>query len=804
MKRTRKHRKQRGGILKPSSFKQPSSFKHNPSSLKPTKPRSLKPTKPRSLKQNTTSNPSYNKPPSLRLTSRSLPNLRTSIQIHVVNPIFKIKRVPGLKDMTKDTNGNMVWFFNIPQPTDKTQKYVTNSLQNGGAIGEIKPMPVDEIEERLINPSGMSCSLTENTDNCRLNINGTDILSFGRGTFNAVFDEIIFKDCDPTKHILRISIKSLDIRTHNPPYNNDQITEAVNEIYYSLVAANWKIGPKIYKFGSMVDSENPSNVYIYIVMERVDGCDIHKLLNKIEYPPLTNTTNYCDSVDYPVDFVTKFESIIIESIKQLTIAGTTCGLLMMDSKPQNMLTTKDGGTVYVIDYDEKFMFYEEKSQETKIMYGKINVILFLCNLYYYFVLSDIKNTKKEQFKTIIGKRILEKIKKEYYESPDFEQIRDYIQELYFSEEEFTNICHHYKYVQSEMLKIRFLIPYHLTFYQIYQMQELNKAITSTFFIEHPTVSIIKKKYPIRVEKRTLGSKKFLYKIEIEPAKPAKPGKPGVKAKIQVQVKEPYDSIVVYSINRLCINTSGVPFDFKIQDIRGNLTAYAQNNPITQYNKKIINEHAKLLWDIEYELVNNFITVCNMKREYEYRKNNSELETKTAELDQNTTILESASDEPTNKKRKLVHNADSSKDPNTDKIDQEIEYLKTETEEADNTFKERFLYLNNSIYNDEYDEYSSYDNVISIDKLKNNTTLQLRIDLKLQQIRGIYESNYKKNFEYFFDSKNYTFGFIRKYSIYYNIITETPEPSLKNPPFVVDYDNLLTKQSSILKILNMYE
>jgi hypothetical protein len=244
MKHTRKHRKQRGGretqLKSPSKIKKNNFFPH--------------------VSKKTVRSP---KTTSRFGRQRSLPNLLT--KTHKLTPIYKIDRLIVQRDvLNKDEN--TVWIFNLPVADKKSR-----SLQNGGThLDVLEKMSLEEIKEHLIRPSGLSCTIKEHKDNntCGLQTNHmqNEVLSFGKGGFNAVFSHNLFADCDSTKQVLRISIKSLD--TNN--YDN-KIEEAIYEIYYSLIAAESEIGPQIYKFGSMVDRQDPTKLYIYIVMDLIDG-----------------------------------------------------------------------------------------------------------------------------------------------------------------------------------------------------------------------------------------------------------------------------------------------------------------------------------------------------------------------------------------------------------------------------------------------------------------------------------------------------------------------------------------------------
>jgi len=672
--------------------------------------------------------------PKLLRKSSSLPNLTT--KTHVLEPVFTIDRFRDSED------GQTVWVFNLPISKKKSR-----SLQNGGTPTIALPkMSREEIKNELTRPT-TDCTITtdkDNRDQCKLttSLKNKEILSFGRGTFNAVFSNTLFDDCDPEKQLLRVSINSF--------FSDYQVNEAVNEIYYSLIAADAGIGPKIYKFGSMVDSKNKKQIYIYLVMDRVDGCDIHKLLSKKKFPSTATSTSYCSSEDYPENFVPHFETILDKCIDQLYRAGTECGLLMMDSKPMNTLTTNDGQQVYVIDYDAKCMLNMEEDEDedadsnsdvgpeisedtkektkenTKEMYGITNVILFLCNLYQYFILYDNMEKEFHDFKQGIGKIVIQKLKEQYYKSTNFEHILDFIQDLYFYDPVFPKICHHYQYVQSEMLKIRYFIPYKLTFIQIYQMQRFNRIEQkdkdkykqlNTFFIS-PT-----KDYPMAVNKTKDHMFKCVYTDK--------------SGQIHTKIFDPHSSAKVYSLNRLCIPGKTpldfTPFDFERQEDRDN---------ILEYIKTLIGTYLKEFLKKEYEKVK--------QKQIELHLFHSQL----------IPTIEESVEEPSHKKRKV---------PDLDQYEKEMNKIVSEIDDIEKIIYHKYGEIKTkleTIYTNDYKENLNY-----------------------------FNRSYKEQSKYKEDMNEMNlFSEIKFYSKMYGIIGDD------NEPFTVRYDNLLDEQQSMFESL----
>lgn len=530
------------------------------------------------------------------------------------------------KPANPPSNENRVFFCEIP-----TIKHQTHHGQKGGGCPPITDMSLEQVKQQLIrNTSGLSCDVANFSTTCRTEItNGTDsitIFSLGQGSFNAVFKNEIFGDCTQDKHILRISIAS-----YLPEQFYSKLNELANEIYYGLIAAKAGIGPKIYKFGIMADSKDSNKVYLYSLIERIDGCDIHSLVDKTTVLPIPNTNvgsldsvdfktpqsqsfssdeyttpysnstyssselpsqsirstdtvellkqlqyavepyifhsnsprkhksprtpkssntskssrttrksdttnssveSYCSSDTYPQDFESVFQQIINQSIVQLMKAGTECGFLMMDSKSPNMLTTNDGKTVYVIDYDAKFMLRSDDI-ETKHMYGKINVILFLSFVYYVSILYKSPHLYPKGAPNTLGKFVLAKLKEHYYESADFEKVRDFMQDLYFENVMFHTVVHHYKYTELELLKIRYFTKYFLTLNEIQKIQKNQLTVFRDGSLQYP-IFVVKDTSDPNKSKCVYSSSDGSIKLDEVPTN---------------------NCMWVYTIHRLCVGTS---------------------------------------------------------------------------------------------------------------------------------------------------------------------------------------------------------------------------------------------------------
>jgi hypothetical protein len=377
-----------------------------------------------------------------------------------------------------------------PMPVNDTVVFceipIVNTGSSRGQRGGDPCLPLGlmktrEITKQLNEWSGFTCAMDNKrcSDKILAIVTKTrkgsnqSILSLGQGGFNAVFPNEVFKDCAGPDKMLRISIRSFDPTTDTKVYN-----DIIKEIEYGLVAAHENIGPKIYKFGLMPDSKHRSTFYFYCVIERVIGCDISDLFRKTVTMSIPSThtmttrsktsrsvgpspkpvVDMCLKTEYAPDFENRMKAIIVKCIAKLKEVGNTCGFLMMDSKPPNMLTTKNGQTVYVIDYDSQFMKVDT-GVDTKAMYGKINVILFLSHLYKFTVIGNHKSIYGGTNTNEIGIFVFQKLIEEYYASMNFKKIQNYMQYLYFANAEFANISHHYGYTDTHLLKIRYLVRY---------------------------------------------------------------------------------------------------------------------------------------------------------------------------------------------------------------------------------------------------------------------------------------------------------------------------------------------------------
>jgi len=748
MKHTRKNKNQKGGKYtqnKNTRYRIKASRSLSSDSL-------LKHTKGKPVKTSRRPNPSYKRKPHVKMIKANMiykierisdyaEPLPPSNELDIYHFEYpKMGEIPTynprkyVKEPTKQPEPRSVFFCEIPDTSDKTKR---KSRQKGGnPCNPLTPMTLDQVKIQLLkNPSGLSCNLDNYGTICRTEItNGIDsvvLFSLGQGSFNAVFTNEVFSDCTQEKHILRISVASF-----LPEQIYSKIDELANEIYYGMVASAAGVGPNIYKFGIMMDHKDNNKVYLYSVIDRVDGCDIHSLLDKTSTVPNTNdaiqidsgdfttssspnsglgSTNsglgssknsfktaltsspnsfktalsssksyaienstdtigilkkqdyarpseissstpqvnqrsmttsspqinrslsnhveplisYCNPAHYPTDFESRVQTIIDKSIQQLTKVGTDCGLLMMDSKSPNMLTTNDGSKVYVIDYDAKFMLHENTSQPTKKMYGKINVILFLSFVYYLSVLLRSQQLYPNGTPNRLAKFVLEKLKEQYYESSEFEKIRDFMQNLYFENHMFRVVCHNYKYTELGLLKIRYFTKYFLTFNEMQKIQDAKL----TFFRDKSI------KYPVFVQKDETdpNQSKIVYNDN---------------DRVFAKDVSTNDSMWLYSIHRLCLG----------KEMNSCITFEPHNRKLyTEYIKQAILPEYKLFL---YHYFQNQVKNPNIRLQLNrILANNDSIEQKLPEI---VKIL-------TPKNASLIQMVDESMDPFRDRLLDEFKY-----------------------------------------------------------------------------------------------------------------------------------
>ena len=370
------------------------------------------------------------------------------------------------------------------------------------------------------------------------------------GTFNALYEPDFFTAFNNTDHILRISRTPID-----------DVKESIYEICYGILAADKNIGPKIYRYGTMPDMTNSSSFYFYSIIERIDGSDIHKLiLNQL---PKMNTNIFATNTN------NTFETVIDSAIDKLRRAGTECGFLMMDSKPANVMVSKDETNVYVVDYDQHFIYkFNPKTSPSQELYGKINVILFLANTYVGILKYINSSHLDENLGKPVGTYIFNQLKSEYYHNTDFENIQTFIQQLYFKYGNLLSVCHHYSLVQQGLLKIRYLTKYSLSYHQMSQYAD--KDII--FFTDRGKVKH-SYDYPIYIESKNND-------ITVYDLKHLSSGI------IVDKNLKPYNEFCnVFSFNRLCINNRDAYTPFECID---NYTTERQNN------KRLINKRVECI------------------------------------------------------------------------------------------------------------------------------------------------------------------------------------------------------------------
>ena len=240
-------------------------------------------------------------------------------------------------------------------------------------------------------------------------------------------------------------------------------------------------------------------------------------------------------------------------------------------------------SVYIIDYDAKFMLcmYTKKKTTNEddaanqtvntsdpiknyhlYMYGKINVILFLCSLYQHTILKS-PNTELGEFGKY-GEYILNKLNDEYYSNPvsnsdsnsksyGFYHIRDYIQTLYISNRAFRNVCHHYKYAEGEMLKIRYFTYYKLPLCVISQINNKPTPADSAPADSAPADSTNNRIISF-FKGKTIASPLFAYPLENNTNKIKYAYYEESTPQLNTIESSQFQTIEVYSVNRLRINT----------------------------------------------------------------------------------------------------------------------------------------------------------------------------------------------------------------------------------------------------------
>jgi hypothetical protein len=471
---------------------------------------------------------------------------------------IRFMEIPEVSNTSSQLKGG-----NNPQPMSFVglkAKYSVNSIQDivSKMTTELSKNPLKGITLDIANNN--TATVIANNQSAT-----QQLVLINLGGNNALYDTSIFRGLgfDKQNHILRISITSSKAGS---------FTDFVYECCYGIIAADKGIGPNIYLCGAMRSNTKQDEYYLYSIIERIDGCDIHKFLSKksplppppgpppspsfglLPPPPGPPTSNnYCSVSNYPADTtIDKFKEIINTSIDKLKEAGTECGFLMMDSKPQNILMTKDATKIYVIDYDNYFMVYEEpqaSNAENREMYGKINVILFLANAY-----DSIANyLTDDSLKRLFGKYIFEKLQNEYYNHATFTKIQTYIQTLYFDNPVFIKLCHHYLYTECGLLKIRYFTKYELSFNQMNQYAGDNMIFFGATDPPSPQKSY---KFPVFVSADKDDG------ILIRYIQTMDNGSMAVE-EMQKTYETKYKMTRVFSLNRLCITNpsqQGILFD----------------------------------------------------------------------------------------------------------------------------------------------------------------------------------------------------------------------------------------------------
>ncbi len=346
-----------------------------------------------------------------------------------------------------------------------------------------QPLTSKEIPwlESLIS-TGHKCLISVGKDSCRFTRSGPMSISFGKGGFNAVFNNDNFDECVGDNYILRVSIRPLVLSSSD---GSKYYSNFLEETRLGIIAAEHGIGPKIYKIGIMVDINNNTQVHFYSIIDRIIGYDASEMIKTGKFKA-TDPTSFTVSdviVDpYALDGtvseaehianmnIQTIDTVLELTIEKLKIAGKECGFLMMDNKPPNTMVTehptiRDKPFVYLIDYDPQFTLLSD-DPIIRELYARINVVLFLCNAHVYSKNENDTNPKKKtptkQNSEKLRELVYDKLKREYYNLVGvfgFEHIRDYIQQLYFTVSGFAHITHHYHYTDSDLLRIHYFALY---------------------------------------------------------------------------------------------------------------------------------------------------------------------------------------------------------------------------------------------------------------------------------------------------------------------------------------------------------
>ncbi len=357
-------------------------------------------------------------------------------------PVFTLERLEVLgDDNTVMRPKHTILFFEMPsfRGSDKS------SSQKGGTdvCEELTEKDKTILKNDIFTRHLYDCKVDNTKKKIILERDGKRLRSFGKGGFNAVFDNDDFDECKGKQYIIRVSIRPIDTTT---PKGQSIIDEYIKETRLGIIAAEAGIGPKIYKIGIMRNVDNLDEVYFYSIIERITGYEIGRMIDKGNF----NIAADLDLVSGTLD----------QCIEKLKRAGSECGWLLMDAKPPNAMVTVDDidepSSVYLVDFDPGFILETTPNTDLAEMYGIINVLLFLCHSYvHYGIRADASELTYKH-------RIIDKIGEYYFKATgtmDYASIRKKLQELYLENRQFTSICHHYSYVESDLLHIMYLKLY---------------------------------------------------------------------------------------------------------------------------------------------------------------------------------------------------------------------------------------------------------------------------------------------------------------------------------------------------------
>ncbi len=265
----------------------------------------------------------------------------------------------------------------------------------GGTTESCKPITnPDDVEWMLTQSidnalSGIKCNVSSSQSGCEIHIGKDSIqAAIQSGTHNAVFNTTEFMDCNSTEHILRVSKRSYNtnieeqaqvpntVFTNIPIHLNAVKNAFIQENRYSVIASFSGISPKIYRVGVLTDAEKPGYVYLYSIMQKIQGYDLFNDFLEYQDKIYDKDENVADAAQQ------KIEKQVINPALEVSKKIGEHGFLMIDNKPENIMMDRKTGQMYIIDFGGFVDFSEDI--DTKTMYGRLNRWIFLLNIYKQF------------------------------------------------------------------------------------------------------------------------------------------------------------------------------------------------------------------------------------------------------------------------------------------------------------------------------------------------------------------------------------------------------------------------------------